>query len=483
MKFQRTAIAIAALATLTCAVPAGAVNNPIWQSAKPAALPAGGTFVYNGYLPYLSCPSAGNCVAGGVYIDASGHDRGLLLNEINGVWRAPTPVTPPSNAVAKDGVYLSGISCGSIARCVAVGTYFDAAGNQLSFVDDQVNGVWLVAKEVQLPANADKASQVSAVHSIECSSAGNCSAVGTYDTTATPTPFTEGFVMNEVGGTWHNPSEVVLPVSIRGNPYVTINQIACGSAGNCSAVGSYIDTNNVTHALAINEVAGKWRSGLTIALPGNASAFAGASLSELACASAGNCSAIGTYNAAGAGVEAIVANEVHGAWARASELTLPTNSASNPQVFLFGFNGMACASTGNCSTGGQYIDKTAKYQGFLVNEVSGKWQASSELALPSGSQQASHNGGVVSVSCSSTTTCSAGAAYLDSTGKYQALVVNEVNHVWQPATKISLPANGSSVGVGGGLYAIVCQHSGVCEAIGSYLSGSANYVGFTVNAQ
>lgn len=480
MKFQRTALLIASLATLVLAVPASAGINPLFRAAKAVALPAGGTGISNGYLPYLSCPASGYCVAGGVYVDNAGNSRGLLLNEVSGVWRSPTSLKPPSNAVAKDGVTVSGVSCGSTIRCSAIGTYFDSAGNQLSFIADQVAGRWLAAKEVVLPPNAVTNGQASELRSLSCSSSGNCSAVGTYDASASPAPLTEGFVVDEVRGTWLNPSEVALPAGVRGNPYVSLNQVACGSAGNCSAVGSYIDANNVTHTLVVNEVARRWATATSTLLPGNASAFAGATLNEVACVTAGNCSAIGTYNATASGVVGLLVNETHGTWARATELQAPASAAANPQVFFFGFQGIACGSVGNCTAGGQYIDRSGHYQGLLVNEVNGRWQGSSQLVLPAGAQQASHNGGVVSVSCSSAGNCSAGAAYLDSAGSYQALVVNEVNRVWRTGTRLALPPNGSSVGVGGGVYALVCQRSGACEAVGSYLSSATNYSGFTV---
>jgi hypothetical protein len=482
MKFPRAALLIASLVTVSIAVPAYAATNPAWHGARHAVLPTGATGVYGGFLPYLSCPSARNCVAGGVYVDSAGNDLGLLLNEVNGVWRSPTSLTPPANAVVKDGVSISGISCGSMGRCSAVGTYYDAALNQLSFIADEVGGKWLAAKEVALPANAAKSGQASALRSVSCSSPGYCSAVGTYDVAASPSPTIEGFVVNELGGTWSAASEVGLPAGIGANPYVSLNQIACGSTGNCSAVGSYIDANNVTHTLVVNEVARSWRPAISTSLPGNASSFAGAALSEVACASAGNCSAVGTYNATGAGVEALVANEVHGAWARASGLRMPASAGANPQALLFGFQGISCATPGNCATGGQYLDKTGKYQGFLVNEISGRWQASTELALPGGATQTSHNGGVVSLSCQSPGNCSAGAAYLDAAGRYQAMIVNETGHVWKAASRLALPSNAAGVGIGGGVYALVCQKSGVCDAVGSYLSGATNYSAFTVGA-
>jgi hypothetical protein len=104
------------------------------------------------------------------------------------------------------------------------------------------------------------------------------------------------------------------------------------------------------------------------------------------------------------------------------------------------------------------------------------------LTLPSGAVQAGKNGGVVALSCVSAGNCAAGAAYEDSSGNYQALVVSETNHAWTTSTKITLPAGATTVGQAGGIYALDCQRTGVCDAVGSYETTSGNYLGFTDRA-
>jgi hypothetical protein len=45
-----------------------------------------GTFAGGAQILSVSCPSAGNCGAGGEYWDSSGHSQGLVVSEVNGVW-------------------------------------------------------------------------------------------------------------------------------------------------------------------------------------------------------------------------------------------------------------------------------------------------------------------------------------------------------------------------------------------------------------
>jgi hypothetical protein len=78
--------------------------------------------------------------------------------------------------------------------------------------------------------------------------------------------------------------------------------------------------------------------------------------------------------------------------------------------------------------------------------------------------------------------CTAGAAYQDSSGNYQALLINETNNAWSAGTRITLPSGASTVGQAGGVYAVDCQKTGVCDAVGSYETASGNYLGFTDHA-
>jgi len=77
--------------------------------------------------------------------------------------------------------------------------------------------------------------------------------------------------------------------------------------------------------------------------------------------------------------------------------------------------------------------------------------------------------------------CSAGAAYLDASSEYQALVINEVGGQWEAGLKITLPTGQQHASaVDGGVYGLICHATGPCTATGSYLKTLTNYEGFTV---
>jgi hypothetical protein len=480
MKSVRTTVVVAALVALaTTTAASGSV--PAWRVAKLVALPTGAQGIPDGFLPTLSCVSAGNCEAGGAYTNARGDVEGLVLTETAGVWTTPTTLAPPADAAGNPGVTLYDLSCGALGNCAAVGSYSDRAGNTEAFVANEVGGHWGAARAVTLPANAAAKGQSALLRSVDCPAAGTCSAVGTYGDNDALASRSEGFVVAETSNAWGPAREITIDERTNFNPFVTMNQIACSTSGDCTAVGSFIDANDVTDGLVLNEVDGAWRPAVALALPANASAFAGATISEVTCVRGSSCAVLGTYNTTTGAVEALVATNHAGAWSRARELTMPANAAANPHVFLYGFTGIACASAGACAVGGQYQDTSGDYQGFLVDEDHNAWTSGTELQLPSGGRQAGKNGGVVAVACPSAGNCRASGAYLDSSGDYQALVVNQADGLWQRGEKVILPDGGTTVGVDGGIYSLLCASVNSCVGTGSYLKGGDTYEGFTLS--
>ena len=480
MKLVRTGVVLAAATLWIGALPAVAVSAPTWRIAHIVALPQGGSSVPDGYLPGFACASAGNCVVAGDYMDAAGTVNGLIANEVDGTWKAPATLAPPSDAASTPQVQPSSASCGSEGNCVVVGSFETGSQDIEPFIGEEVDGKWRGATVASLPPNAVSEHQIAQLHSVVCTSAGNCSAVGTYAIAAGANTRVEGVELTEVAHVWHS-SELALPAGTNVDPFANLGQLACSSAGNCVADGEYFDADNATLGVLVSEVAGVWQTGVTLTLPGNASGFADVSLSSIACAAAGNCAAIGTYETAVGDLEGLTVNEVQGHWQRAVEIRMPAGAAASPLVFYYGFAGISCPSAGNCATGGQYRDATGDYEGFLLNEANGVWQTATELQLPVGAEMAGKNGGVVALTCPLAGECSAGAAYVDGYGDYQAYIVSEVDDVWSASTVVALPTGATTVGVDGGVYGVICFAGDRCTASGSYLDAAGDYQGFTLS--
>jgi hypothetical protein len=116
-----------------------------------------------------------------------------------------------------------------------------------------------------------------------------------------------------------------------------------------------------------------------------------------------------------------VVSEVNGTWQTATEVPgiSTLNQGRNARLVS-----VSCASAGNCSAGGTYTDSSKHMQAFVVSEVNGTWRAAVEVpgtaALNTGG-----NAFVNSVSCASPGKCSAGGGYTGSSGYRQAFVVSE----------------------------------------------------------
>jgi hypothetical protein len=121
-------------------------HNGRWGTADDLGGPSG-----QGSVGSLSCPSAGNCGAGGSGVNGNSDYDGNTVNyafvvgERDGRWTgAVTPPgltalnvggdasTPPGSS---PGAAVSSVSCPSAGSCAAGGYYTDAAGNTQAWVD------------------------------------------------------------------------------------------------------------------------------------------------------------------------------------------------------------------------------------------------------------------------------------------------------------------------------------------------------------
>jgi hypothetical protein len=119
-----------------------AASGGSWGLAKEvaAALNTGGDAQINS----VSCAAPGNCSAGGTYIDNGGGQHVFVVNETNGTWGKATQVATGLNTNG----YLNSVSCAAAGNCSAGGLYVDLGGGIHAFVVNETNGIWGKATEV-----------------------------------------------------------------------------------------------------------------------------------------------------------------------------------------------------------------------------------------------------------------------------------------------------------------------------------------------
>src|SRR5207248_2898805 len=183
----------------------------------------------------VSCAAAGNCSAVGRYADSSNHQQGLLLTETAGTWATGVEADPPANAGSNPGVGLVSVSCASAGNCSAVGYYSDSLSHQQGLLLTETAGTWATGVYATPPATAGSIPAVS-LYSVSCAAAGDCSAVGYYVDSSN---HQEGLLLSEAAGAWATGVEADPPANAGSNPGVGLASVSCASAGNCSAVGYY----------------------------------------------------------------------------------------------------------------------------------------------------------------------------------------------------------------------------------------------------
>jgi uncharacterized protein CbrC (UPF0167 family) len=388
-------------------------TNGTWRNAKEvpgtAALNEGGDSQVNS----VSCASAGNCSAAGSYRNGSSQYQAFVVNETHGTWRNAKEV--PGTAALNSGgnAQADRVSCGSPGNCSAGGFYTDASGHEQVFLVTETNGTWHTAKKVRRLGALNQGGQ-GQLYSVSCKSAGNCTAGGFYTAASGDS---QPFVVSEVNGTWGTAEELPGITALDRGGFGDIEVLSCGSAGNCSAGGGYTDAAGNYGLFVDNQTNGTW--GTPEEVPGFPAASQGQYLA-MACASPGNCTAGGLYTPASA-YEAFVVDETNGTWHAIEEVpgTAALNSGGYASVYS-----ISCASAGNCSAGGSYYTDSPNIQAFVVNETHGTWRNAKEVPGTAALNQGGH-AAIEAVSCAAAGHCSAGGYYTDSSNLNQVFVVNE----------------------------------------------------------
>ena len=435
-----------------------------------AALNVGG----DALMFQVSCGGAGNCGSVGTYTDVSGNTQAFVANEVSGTWgnAIEIPGWQALNAGGTAGAIFS-ISCAAVGSCSAGGSYTDVANQLQSFVVDETNGTWGTAIEVPGTAALNVGNKIGEVTSISCSSAGNCSAGGSYTNASQAR---EAFIVDETNGTWGNAIEVQGTATLNVGGNASIVSLSCSTSGNCGGEGFYADAASHLQTFVVSDTNGTW--GNAIEMPGlstlNVGGLAGGN--QVSCSSAGNCGLAGIYADSSNHLQAFVANETNGAWS--SALEVPGTASLNAGA-IGSATSISCPSNGTCSAGGSYTDSGGNVQSYVVNESNGSWGSAIEIP-GTASLNAGGLAAVASLSCASPNNCSVGGLVSATTTTSQAFAATETNGVWSSAVEVpgvaSLNVGGTSV-----VFSVSCTSDGTCAVAGQYTDSSNNFQTFVAS--
>jgi hypothetical protein len=476
-------IACGLLAMLAARPPgASASAHPIWATPVKAVLPVptDGGVLWNPSvaLSAVSCASAGNCTAVGTYglPTFSGIIReGLLVSQTSGAWTTGVQPGLPADARFFDrSVVVNAVSCPSAGNCGAVGSYVDSSGNAEGLLLNQTSGAWATGVQAVLPADASSSPGAKgvAVSSVSCPSAGNCTAVGIYTDSD---GIRQGLLLTETAGAWATGVKADLPAGAVG--VFSLNSVSCPSAGNCTAVGSSTDGVG-RQGLLLTKSSGTWATGVQAVLPSDVPGNPGsrAELNSVSCASAGNCSAVGGYTDPTLfGQAGLLFTQSSGAWAPGVQAALPGDVGWPGAVFL---TQVSCPSAGNCTAAGT-VDNVV---GMLWTQSAGAWATGVQARLPADADPR-RLAILGSVSCPSTGTCTAVGSYFDS-GFYatsRGLLLTSSAGVWATGVQADLPRY-TSMTPKAALRSVSCPSKRSCSAVGSYVDSAGYTQGLLLSA-
>jgi hypothetical protein len=157
-----------------------------------------------------------------------------------------------------------------------------------------------------------------------------------------------------------------------------------------------------------------WAPGVKAVLPENASEPDQVNLYALSCPSDGSCVAVGEYVDRGGNIRGILLSQTADMWSNGVEAALPANAVRTPQNQLGGLDSVSCASAGNCTAVGSYSAKAGGFDGLFVTETAGRWATGVEAV--DGPSISYDPGRLTTVSCSSAQRCSAAGGYQQAQG-------------------------------------------------------------------
>jgi hypothetical protein len=350
-----------------------------WRQAQPvpglAALDPGGS---GSYLRAVSCVPSGYCVLGGSYSTPTGA-QAFVISEDNGRWGQAEEVPGTAALNQGGGAELNAVSCPSAGNCTAGGVYADSGQNAEAFVVSERDGTWEDARQVPGTSSGPFFETGPGIFSISCPSVGNCAASG-----GIADPYT-AFVVSEKNGVWQRAELVPHLAAFNTGRNAGIADVSCPSAGNCGAGGFYLadplhNPGDPNRAFTLSEVNGTWgkaqRVGGFAGLQSNDEA-----IDSLSCDSPGNCAAAGTYGHNSSDEartnQVFVLSEADGSWGAPQQIQgIPFVLRTRATVAL---SQISCPATSECAIGGTALGPAQRERAFVVQESNRAWGTAEQV--------------------------------------------------------------------------------------------------------
>jgi Big-like domain-containing protein len=199
----------------------------------------------NAQVNQVSCGVSPNlvsiitCAAVGFYAPSANHGQAFTATMANGKW-GPAVVVPGSASLNKGGfAQLNSVSCPTAGNCSAGGSYTASNASTQPMVVTEKNGTWGAAIAVPGSATLNTGKNMSVTH-VSCVAPGTCSAAGGFHASN----HSQGvWVASQKSGTWGQPGTIPGLSGLATGGQAEVNGLSCATSDSCGLVGDYFTMN------------------------------------------------------------------------------------------------------------------------------------------------------------------------------------------------------------------------------------------------
>ena len=482
-KFRVVAVGLVSLVPLFQVSGGASASDAVWGEATPAEFADGVQRTFpQSKLESASCAFAGKCTAVGWFLNATGGTEAFTVTSTDGVWGRARPVVFADGAQnTRPQARLNSVSCVSAGNCTAVGLFTTASGGTEAFTVTSTDGVWGEGTPAVFTNGVQSASPSATFESVSCGSAGNCTAVGSFRNTDRDF---QAFTMTSRNGVWGGAAPAVFADGVQAaSPSATFKSVSCGSAGNCTAVGWFQNAtlDHEAFTMTLTSTYGVWSQATPAVFAGGVQHVRpNARFESVSCVAAGNCTAAGWFKAASGDLEPFTMTSTAGVW-----------DGARPAVFLDGvqnadtdafFESVSCGSVGNCTAVGSFNDAGDKYEAFTMTSTDGVWGEATPAVFADGVQSSSPRAKFQSVSCGSAGDCTAVGLFRNSARGNEAFTMTSTDGVWGEPTPAAFADGVQAASPRSSFESVSCVAAGNCTAVGQFENADGDDVAFTMTS-
>jgi len=303
----------------------------------------------------------------------------------------------PDDATPAGSAYPWVVGCGADS-CLASGWYQGDTGDRREVLWVRQNGRWSVA-DLPLPPDAESGHGDDwGIDQVACGAATNCAAVGHYYS---------GTAQASVGVAWAltadgwRASRLPLPSNTVASQAPTIGRLSCGGDDACAAVGTYQAPDGSAQVLWTKSN-GSW------GLASDAELIGPNGAGDVSCTELNTCMAVPAAAGSNSDDQTILPlwTWSHGTWTK----TLITNPSPTPGLAEDSLR-ISCGSSENCVITGDRLDGRGTEMPFLWTLDEGSWLMSEAPSPPDYDPWGTVRTQVWTVSCGAVTSCVAFGPY------------------------------------------------------------------------